>query len=108
VEDDIIASDQLHEDRVGENQRLFSNEEHMWYYIEGHRPDQLETLAMPCVQMDADRTCSRCIPRCVIQPQVPKPAKTELRGPLRRDLPSAHGRRMGVARHPIVDKGPGG
>lgn len=41
AERDVMAADRLHTNWVGENQILFPNARHRWYYVRGQRPDQL-------------------------------------------------------------------
>ena len=38
---DIIVADVLHRDRVGENQLLWPNSDHQWYYIKDQQPDDI-------------------------------------------------------------------
>jgi hypothetical protein len=38
---DIVKGDALHRDRVGENQILYPNEKHRWYYVPDQEPDDL-------------------------------------------------------------------
>lgn len=40
-EEDIINGDILHTSRVGENQLLYYNERHQWYYVPGQQPEDL-------------------------------------------------------------------
>lgn len=41
VENDIISADRLHHNRVCENQLLFANEKHRWYYVKNQQPHNL-------------------------------------------------------------------
>jgi len=41
TEHDITVADLLHVNRVGENQLLYRNEQHKWYFIEGQQLDDL-------------------------------------------------------------------
>ena len=38
---DIVTADLLHYNRVGENQLLYPNKNHRWYYIEDQQPDDI-------------------------------------------------------------------
>ena len=38
---DAIPTDRLHEDHIGENELLFPNTKHKWYYLPGQLTDQL-------------------------------------------------------------------
>ena len=41
TEHDVIVADLLYVNRIGENQLLYHNKRHQWYYIEGQQPDDL-------------------------------------------------------------------
>ncbi|PVH81087.1 hypothetical protein DL98DRAFT_571444 [Cadophora sp. DSE1049] len=40
-QNDIALADILHRDRIGENQLLYHNSKHRWYYIPGQQPEDL-------------------------------------------------------------------
>lgn len=41
IENDVVLSDRIHVDRIGESQLLHPNKRHRWYYIAGQQPNNL-------------------------------------------------------------------
>ncbi|KAK4236582.1 putative CmcJ-like methyltransferase [Achaetomium macrosporum] len=94
---DRIATDRMHKDHIGENELLFPNTKHKWYYIPGQLPDQLLVFR----NTDASGLRSKAFHASFFSPQSRGPPRQscEARFVAFRERPLRAVRPVGLAKH---------
>lgn len=97
IKNDVICSDRIHIDRIGESQLLHPSEQHRWYYVAGQQPNHLMVFRNTdstgqrsrkyWIKMKTSAVglkILRFLPLCLLQPGVSKLPETKLRDKIRR------------------------